>query len=97
MHKTVPSLAQALADIPDFRQAQGRRYELQPVLLLSGVAMMCGCTSQAAIADWAKNYGHHWLDTLGLRRGRGPSQPTRHRLFKMPAASKSATYRYRRP
>jgi len=78
----VPSLAQALSLLPDFRQAKGKRFDLLPILLLSCIAMMCGCTSQAAIADWGRNYSHHWLWRLGFKRNSAPSQSTLHRIFK---------------
>jgi predicted transposase YbfD/YdcC len=66
----------------EFRQAQGRRYELLSVLLLCCVAVMCGYRSQAAIAQWGTNYGRKWLARLGIKRRRGLSQPTLHRIFK---------------
>src|SRR6185369_9481424 len=82
MSTKVPSLAQALSLLPDFRQAQGKRYDLLPILLLCCIAMMCGCTSQSAIADWGHNYSHHWLRRLGFKRACAPSQSTLHRIFK---------------
>ena len=82
MSTQVPSLAQALSLLPDFRQPKGKRYDLLPVLLLCCVAMMCGCTSQLAISDWGRNYSHHWLWRLGFKRSSAPSQSTLHRLFK---------------
>lgn len=82
MSTTVPSLAQALSLLPDFRQAKGKRYDLLPILLLCCIAMMCGCTSQSAISDWGRNYSHHWLWRLGFKRASAPSQSTIHRIFK---------------
>jgi len=78
----VPSLRDALAEVGEFRKARGRRYELLSVLLLCCVAVMCGYSSQAAIAEWGTNYGGKWLARLGINRRRGPSQPTLHRIFK---------------
>jgi predicted transposase YbfD/YdcC len=82
MSTEVPSLAQALSLLPDFRQAKGKRYDLLPILLLSCIAMMCGCTSQSAISDWGHNYSYRWLSKLGLKKACSPSQSTLHRIFK---------------
>ena len=54
MHITVPSLRQALADLPDFRQAQRRRYEWLPILLLISIARLCGYSSQSLSLNGAR-------------------------------------------
>ena len=82
MSTDVPSLALALSEIPDFRQAQGRRYDILPVLLLTCVAVMCGCRSQSAIAEWGLNYGSGRVERLGFASCRSPSQSTLHRIYK---------------
>lgn len=80
--KQLPSLREALAEMADFRQAQGKRYELVSILLLACVAMMMGARSEQAIAEWGRNYGVVWLRRLGIERERGPSQATIHRILK---------------
>src|SRR4051794_12982591 len=47
------SLLQALATVPDPRDARGRRHGLQSVLLLALQAVMAGASSWVAIAQWA--------------------------------------------
>ncbi len=77
--KPIPSLREALAEMADFRQAQGKRYESVSILLLACMAMMMGARSEQAIAEWGRNYGVAWLRRLGIERERGPSQATIHR------------------
>lgn len=82
MSGNVASLQDALAQVRDFRHPQGRRYKLQTVLVLSCLAMMNGAQSEQAIADWSGNQGRRWMSLLGVRRQRGPSSATIHRIFK---------------
>ena len=82
MSTAVPPLKDFLAEIPEFRKAQGKRYSLPTLLLYVCVAMLCGRFSQAAIAAWGTDYGQPWLGRLGIARTYGPSQSSIHRLFK---------------
>lgn len=78
----VPPLMEILADVPDFRQARGRRHPLMAILSLSCVAMLCGYRSPTAIAEWGHNYGSGWLHLFGFRGGKAPSPSTVLRVFR---------------
>jgi hypothetical protein len=61
------SLYDVFSEIPDPRHRRGRVYPLAAVLTLVATAMLCGCRSLAAIAQWGLNY-NHLAPALGLRR-----------------------------
>lgn len=79
------SLAEALAHIPDPRRAHLRVHGLVPLLQLAVAALLCGCRSLYAIAQWGQERREDDPDLLvdlGLRPGRTPSVATLHRVFK---------------
>ena len=88
MNETTPlpgSLAAALAAIPDPRRAHLRVHDLVPLLQFAVAALLCGCRSLYAMAQWGQERREDDPDLLvdlGLRPGRSPSVATLHRVFK---------------
>src|SRR5437763_13521021 len=79
------SLAEALAPLPDPRRAHLRVHGLVALLQLAVAAMLCGCRSLYAIAQWGQERREDdpgLLVDLGLKPGRTPSVATLHRVFK---------------
>ncbi len=80
----VPALLPYLQTIPDPRQASGRRHPLAAILALSCAAMLAGCDSLLAIAEWGRDphAGAPLAQRLGFTRERTPCVATLHRVFR---------------
>ncbi len=61
------SLYDVLAQIPDPRDRRGTIYPLAAILTLISTAILCGCRSLAAIAQWGTDY-NHLVPHLGFSR-----------------------------
>ena len=64
------SLSAALAALPDARKPRGKLYPLPALLTMTVAAMLCGCRSLAAVAQWGRDY-NHLLGLLGFTKRRG--------------------------
>ncbi len=62
----VLSLVEALAAVPDPRDARGVRHGVLAVLLLGACAVLAGARSFAAVAEYAHDAGHAVLEVLGV-------------------------------
>src|SRR5581483_12249790 len=76
------SLRAALEQLPDVRRDQGKVHPLGGVLALAVCAMLCGARSLYAVARWGRACDPAIRAALGLRRERGPSVATVHRVFR---------------
>src|SRR5436190_6585745 len=80
----VPPLLPYLQSVPDPPQASGRRHPLAAILALSCAAMLAGCDSLLAIAEWGRDpyAGAPLAQRLGFTRAQTPSVATLHRVFR---------------
>lgn len=75
------SLWDAFSAVPDPRDPSGRRHPLQAVLTLTCVAMMSGCRSLYATAQFGRDRGAEFAAALGFTRDQTPCCATLHYLF----------------
>jgi len=81
MSDTSLSLLEAFHCVPDPRQTSGRRYPLPAILTLCSVAMLCGCRSLFAIAQFARDRSQYFAQALGFTRQTTACCTTLHYLF----------------
>lgn len=76
------SLLEVLANIPDPRRRRGIRHPLPAILGLAALAMLTGCKSYQAIAQFGRDKGFALAHVLGFRRGKTPTKATYSTLFR---------------
>ena len=76
------SLLDVLAGIPDPRDRRGIRHPLSAILGLAVLAMLTGCKSYQAIAQFGREKGLALAQALGFRRGKTPTKATYSILFR---------------
>jgi hypothetical protein len=76
------SLMDVLADVPDPRDARGRRHPLTAILGLTVVAVLSGMKSLEAIAQFGRDHGTALAFALGFRRAKTPVKSRLSTLFR---------------
>jgi hypothetical protein len=76
------SLLEELARVPDPRSRRGTRHPLPAILGLTVLAMLCGCKSYTAIAQFGRDKGFALAFALGFRRGKTPTKSRLSTLFR---------------
>jgi hypothetical protein len=76
------SLLDVLATVPDPRHRRGLRHPLSALLGLAVLAMLTGCQSYQAIAQFGRDKGFALAHLLGFRRGKTPTKATYSLLFR---------------
>ena len=81
MSVTSISLFDGFSSVPDPRSVLGKRHPLSAILTLCSVAMLCGCRSLFAIAQFGRDRGREFALALGFTRETTPCRTTLHNLF----------------
>ena len=68
------SLVEALASVPDPRDPRGRVHPLTAVLSLTVVAVLAGCKSLTAIAQFGRDHGKALAHALGFTKAKTPAK-----------------------
>jgi hypothetical protein len=76
------SLWDIFAQVPDPRNASGRRFPLQGILALTVAALLAGRQGLASIARWGRGCSEKQLARLGINRPKSPCHATYHNVFK---------------
>ena len=69
-------LIDILAQVPDPRNAKGKRHPLCAILALAVIAIMCGYRSYSAIAQWGRTYTPALVEALGFTHAKTPCAAT---------------------
>ena len=80
--ETKKSLWNLLGQIPDHRNASGRRFSLRSILAVTISATMAGRDGLAAIARWGRKLTRGQLAEFGITRKKAPCHATYHNVFK---------------
>lgn len=75
------SLMEVLLELPDVRQAKGKRHELAKVMILVVLALLCGQNSLRQIAQWGQHLDRQSRQRLGNRHGKVASYSTIRRVL----------------
>lgn len=78
-----PPLVEILAEVPDPRHEQGKRYPLNAMLTLVVVGVLCGYRTLKAIAEWGPNYGEEYVGRLGFNEHGYPAQASWYRVLRL--------------
>ena len=99
--KQLKSLVQLLAEMADFRRAQGRKHRLEMVLAICILARLAGKVGPLATSRYAQKMTQNQLQTLGAWRNAkdryvAPSLATIHRVMTEadPEALQTVTHRW---